>query len=113
MAGIEETKDEEYREAINKIADSYKTLNIMKRGVINGIFTAIGATVGFTVFIFLLARFYSGLQNVPIIENFMEVTQLNKVVEYVLQETNQDTSVSETIDGEEANQQNNNSTESE
>lgn len=78
-------------EKLEDVNNSFKWKNVILRGVVNGIFAAIGATVGIGILLLVLARLYSGFQDIPFIDDFMQVTGLDQVVEYVIEQTGGDT----------------------
>lgn len=80
----ESVNPQELLTVLTKISDSYKPKNVIIRSLTTGIFTAAGATIGFAFLLLMLSRLYTGLANVPIVNDFMESTGLDKVVDYVL-----------------------------
>ena len=82
-------ESEELFNAIKRLSNSYKYWEVVKRGVINGLFTALGATVGIAILFSLIIGIYSGLRGVPVINQFMNLTGLDQVVEYVIEQKNE------------------------
>jgi hypothetical protein len=74
-------------EVLSKIAEAYTWRNIVMRGIVTGIFTAIGATVGIGLLFLFATRLYSGLKDVPLVKDFMDATGLNIVVEYAIEQS--------------------------
>lgn len=77
---------QELLHVLTKISNSYSPKNVIIRSLTTGLFTAAGATIGFALLLLILSRLYTGLANVPIVNDFMESTGLDKVVDYVLQQ---------------------------
>lgn len=66
---------------------------LIKRAFITGVFTALGATVGFALLIFFVSKIITSFSGIPFIEKFLEQTKLDKIIDYQLQqiEKRQDT----------------------
>ncbi|MCA9381535.1 hypothetical protein KC678_04675 [Candidatus Dojkabacteria bacterium] len=83
----------ELLERLEKVNNAFKWKNIIVRGIVNGVFAAVGATLGIAILLLVIARLYSGLQEIPILDQFMNVTGLDQVVEYVIEQTSKDSKV--------------------
>ncbi|MCA9386863.1 hypothetical protein KC669_02395 [Candidatus Dojkabacteria bacterium] len=90
---LDKDKTNELLERLEKVNNAFKWENIILRGIVNGVFAAVGATLGIAILLLVLARVYSGLQDIPILEQFMNVTGLDQVVEYVIEQTSNESSV--------------------
>ncbi len=68
--------------------------NVITKGLLNGIFTSIGATFGFALVVFLLGGLFRFVDGVPILSDFYEDSGLKKIVQHQLEqiqeEENQD-----------------------
>lgn len=102
-------KDSSLEKQLKKLNENIATQNfyntrgqIIIRGLINGLFTALGATIGLTIVLFLLASFLRTVSAVPFINDILEQTGINRIIEYQIQQIEEDgpTSLPET--GEEA-----------
>lgn len=66
---------------LKKLNKNFSSIQIIKRGLINGIASGIGATIGLTLLLFLLSKALSALGYVPEIDQFLQITKLNSVIE--------------------------------
>lgn len=73
---------------LEEIARANRLPNIVVRGIITGLFTAIGATIAFAIVLFLFTQLYSSVRGIPIIKDIMQATGLNTVVDYALEQVN-------------------------
>jgi hypothetical protein len=73
--------DPELKKYMRAIADANKTHNVVLRGLLTGIFTAVGTTIGFALLILLAAGLISNVKNVPILHNFLQQTKLDVLIE--------------------------------
>ncbi len=96
MIVLPEEESKELKEAIKRLSNAFKWKTVVLRGLVNGVFTALGATVGIAVLFYILIGLYAGLRDVPLINQFMEATGLDQVVEYVIdqRENNADIGIS-------------------
>lgn len=78
---------------LRKISKFYDFKNIVLRGFVTGVFTGVGAIVGVAIFIVIATQ----IKGFPLIKEFMEVTGLDVVVEYALEQTNSDVEVNDII----------------
>lgn len=84
VAKLSLEQEQELEKTLKIIADGYSTKNTIIRGLTTGLFTAIGATFGFALVLYIL----TGLMGVPIVNQFMKLTGLDQVVDYVLEQEN-------------------------
>lgn len=66
---------------LRKINKNFGFFQVISRGLLNGIATGIGATVGLAILLFLLARILSTFNDVPLINQLLTITKLNNVIE--------------------------------
>ncbi|KXK27221.1 MAG: hypothetical protein TR69_WS6001000089 [candidate division WS6 bacterium OLB20] len=59
---------------------------VVIRGLINGLFTALGATIGLTIVLFMLASVLRTVSAVPFINDILQQTGINRIIEYQLRE---------------------------
>jgi hypothetical protein len=69
-------------EAIQEYQTLYSNKRVIFRGFISGIASALGATIGFAIVIFIIARIIQSL-NIPIIDKIIEQTGIDKYIEQV------------------------------
>lgn len=84
---------EDFSKQIHKISTFYDFRNVVLRGFITGVFTGVGAIVGVAIFIVIATQ----IKGFPLIKEFMEVTGLDIVVEYALEQTNSDLQVNDVV----------------
>lgn len=61
-------------------------LKLALKGFINGIFSALGATIGFTLVIIFLAQAFKGADKVPLLDTVLQRTQIDKIIDYQLEQ---------------------------
>lgn len=66
---------------LRKLNGYNKKRNVMLRGLLNGIFTAIGATLGFALFLIIFSRILHGAERIPFLDELIEKTKLNQIIE--------------------------------
>ncbi len=81
-------EDKEFKKYIKRIADSNRKRNVILRGILSGIFTAIGATIGFGLLLFISSALVTNLKQVPIIDRLLTETKLDALIEKQLNEIN-------------------------
>lgn len=103
MPEIEKNKEELLVEQLKKLNRNlreqnkyYKRSQVVLRSLAAGIFTAIGATIGFGLVIIVLASFVRTISAVPIIDDILKQTKLDQLIEYQLQQIESNPSVSPT-----------------
>lgn len=83
-----DTEKTQITKLLEEIARANRFPNIVVRGLVTGLFTAIGATIAFTMVLFLFTQLYSGIRGIPILKDIMQATGLNTVVDYALEQVN-------------------------
>ena len=73
--------DVELKKYMKRIADTNKMSNVIFRGCISGVFTALGTTIGFTLFLIVFASLLSGLKQLPFIEDILRETKIDALIE--------------------------------
>jgi hypothetical protein len=66
---------------LRKLNSYNRKRNVMMRGLLNGIFTAIGATLGFALFLIVFSRILHGAERIPFLDELIEKTKLNQIIE--------------------------------
>jgi hypothetical protein len=69
--------------ALNK---SNRAREVFLRGVINGVASGIGATIGLAIVIFFLSQVFRQISAVPFIDQILKETKLDKVIQYQVQQ---------------------------
>jgi hypothetical protein len=69
--------------------DSNKLKEVTIRGLINGVSTGIGATIGLAIIIFLISRLLSQFSYLPLVDQFLKDTKLDKIIEYQVKQIEQ------------------------
>lgn len=91
----EKTTLTEINDHLKFLVKETKFKRVFLRGIVNGLATAFGATIVFAILLFIVARIISGIGTLPIINDFLEATRLDilieKQIESVTQEKNQNT----------------------
>ncbi len=86
---LPEEESKQLSDAIKRFSETFTWKNVALRGLIGGLFTALGATVGIALLFYIIVGVYSGIQGVPILNQLMNATGLDKVVEYVIEQRNE------------------------
>lgn len=55
--------------------------NVIMRGLMNGIFTAIGASIGFALFLSGFSNFLKTAESVPVLDRIIERTHLDEIIQ--------------------------------
>lgn len=66
---------------MKRIADSNKKRNIILRGLITGVATAVGATFGFAIVLFITGTIFSNLQQIPVVDKIIKDTGIGIIIE--------------------------------
>ena len=74
------------REQVSKQNDKLATKQVILRGFTNGLFSALGATVGFALLIFIIAKILSSISFIPYIDTILQSTKLDTLIEYQLEQ---------------------------
>lgn len=72
---------EKIRIELKKINDGNKPIQIINRGLLNGIATGIGATIGLAILLFFLAQVLNAFSDIPIINQLLTITKLGVIIE--------------------------------
>jgi len=83
----ESTLEDELRKLNRHISAQnkyYRRTSIIIRSITTGVFTAIGTTIGFALVIIILASFVRTFSAVPVIQDVLKETKLDKIIEYQL-----------------------------
>jgi hypothetical protein len=73
-------------DAVNKQNKAFTRWETIKRGMINGVATAVGATLGFAILLLLLARLIQGATLIPALDKILDDTGLKRIIEYQLKQ---------------------------
>lgn len=73
---------------IAQLKKSQRKRNVIMRGVIYGMFTAIGASLGFAFFLSLLTGAIQSAEKIPFLEGLIQRTEIERIVEEYLQNNN-------------------------
>ncbi len=88
-----ETDNKEILKYLKRIAKANRADQVIMRGVLNGIFTALGATVGLALIGVIFLNWVGGLKQIPFIDDILRQTKLDVIIENQLNElTNTETS---------------------
>ncbi len=79
--------------SLRKLNTYNRKRNVMMRGLLNGVFTAIGATLGFALFLIIFSRILHGAENIPVLDELIEKTRLYDIIESNLPSSTKPTSV--------------------
>ncbi len=82
--------DQEFKKYIKRLVNINRKRNVAFRGLINGVFTAIGATLGFAIVLVITAQLLSSLRQVSIIDQFLSETKLDVLIESQLKQIQQE-----------------------
>lgn len=63
------------------LSKSNKKRNVILRGLLNGVFTAIGASLGFALFLTGFANFLKTAEGVPFVDRLIDKTHLEEIIE--------------------------------
>src|SRR5690349_2582621 len=81
-------EDKELKLYLKRIADGNKKRYVIMRGLLYGVFTALGATLGFTLVLLISSKLITNLKQIPIINNFLTETKLEVLIEKQLANIN-------------------------
>lgn len=81
--------DQEFKKYIKRLVNINRKRNVAVRGLINGVFTAIGATLGFAIVLVISAQVLSSLRQVSIFDQFLSETKLDVLIESQLKQIQQ------------------------
>jgi hypothetical protein len=83
----ESTLEDELRKLNRALAQQnsyYRRGSVILRSLSTGIFTALGTTIGFFLVVIVLASFIRTFSAVPVIQDILRETKLDKIIEYQL-----------------------------
>jgi hypothetical protein len=73
--------DDEIRKYLKLVTKQNTTKEVIKRGLLLGIFTFIGTLIGFAIVLIIGFNFLSGLKEIPLLNIILEQTKLDLVIE--------------------------------
>jgi len=85
---------QELKELNNNIIaqNNYYTFRqIFLRSLVTGLFTALGATIGFAIVILFLASFLNTISGIPFVEDILEQTGIQTIINHQLEQIDQST----------------------
>lgn len=85
-------EDPEVKKALKSIARGNRWDQVMLRGCLIGVFTALGTTIGFALLIAFAAQFVGSFKQLPLIDTFLEQTKLDVLIENQLKKISTETS---------------------
>lgn len=83
---------------LKKLVNENSFFALIKKGLILGLFTAFGATIGFSIIIFLFAGILSQVRTIPFLDEVLRSTKLDILIERELKKINQDSVEENSID---------------
>lgn len=75
------------------LTNANRKRNVIMRGLINGVFTAIGASLGFALFLTGFANFLQTAENFPVLDRIIEKTHLDTIIQRYLEDIEKPTPV--------------------
>lgn len=76
---------------LKALSDTNRKRNVILRGLINGVFTAIGATLGFALFLSIFSGALKQAESVPFLDRLIKSSKIEPIVEQYLEELNKPT----------------------
>ncbi|MCA9379345.1 hypothetical protein KC640_02865 [Candidatus Dojkabacteria bacterium] len=83
--------DNELRKLLKRMVMMNRLDQIALRGCLIGIFTAIGTTIGFALFIIIASQFVTQFKEIPLLDSILEQTKLDVLIENQLNKLEQET----------------------
>ncbi len=83
----------ELNKNLKLLTNANRKRNVILRGLINGVFTAIGASLGFALFLSGFSGFIQRAENLPVLDTIIDKTHLNVIIDQYLQEIENPTAV--------------------
>jgi len=71
----------ELNKNLNKLTNVNRKRNVILRGLLNGVFTAIGASIGFALFLTGFSNFVQSAENIPLLDRIIERSHLDQIIE--------------------------------
>lgn len=93
---MEVQTDPELRKYLKRLTLFNRMDQVILRGCITGMFTAIGVLLGTAVIFFIGTQLLSGLKEIPIIDSILEQTRLDVLIENEVRRLRGDTEAGET-----------------
>ncbi len=81
--------DPELKKYMKMIAKSNRWDQVIFRGCLMGVFTAVGTTIGFALLLIIAGQFVTTFKQLPLIDTFLAQTKLDVLIENQLQKINQ------------------------
>jgi hypothetical protein len=91
-----ESENKEILKYLKRIAKANRADQIVIRGLLSGIFTALGATVGLAIIGVIFLNWVGGLKQIPFIDDILRQTKLDVIIENQLNQLTQTTSTTST-----------------
>lgn len=83
----------ELNKNLKLLTNANRKRNVIMRGLMNGVFTAIGASLGFALFLTGFANFLKTAENFPLIDRIVEKTHLDTIIQRYLEDIEKPTPV--------------------
>lgn len=87
--------DPELKRYMKLIAVSNRWDQVILRGCLIGVFTAVGTTIGFALLLFIAGQFISSFKQVPLLDTILEQTKLDLLIENQLNRLNENPTTGE------------------
>jgi hypothetical protein len=71
----------ELNKNLAKLTNVNKKRNVILRGLLNGVFTAIGASIGFALFLMGFSNFMQTAASIPLLDRLIERSHLDQIIE--------------------------------
>lgn len=71
----------ELNKNLAKLTNVNKKRNVVLRGLLNGVFTAIGASIGFALFLMGFSNFMQTAASIPLLDRLIERSHLDQIIE--------------------------------
>lgn len=76
----------ELNKNLQKLTYVNRKRNVILRGLLNGVFTAIGASIGFALFLTGFSSFMQTAESIPLLDRIIERTHLDQIIEGYLED---------------------------
>lgn len=76
----------ELNKNLQKLTLVNRKRNVILRGLLNGVFTAIGASIGFALFLTGFSSFMQTAESIPLLDRIIERTHLDQIINNYLEE---------------------------
>ncbi|MCA9380582.1 hypothetical protein KC675_05385 [Candidatus Dojkabacteria bacterium] len=71
----------ELNKNLQKLTHVNRKRNVILRGLLNGVFTAIGASIGFALFLTGFSNFMQTAASIPLLDRLIERSHLDQIIE--------------------------------